>query len=79
MLFRLHILAIKSKKPLKLTQKLAELWKKSTDHDLSNKYIPTQKLTAENFPARSKQANLAIKADIDDFVEETDFDDKLKI
>ena len=55
------------------------MWKKSTDHDLSNKYIPTQKLTAENFPARSKQANLAIKADIDDFVEKTDFDDKLKI
>ena len=55
------------------------MWKKSTDHDLSNKYISTQKLTAENFPAGSKQANLAIKADIDDFVEKTDFDDKLKI
>ena len=36
------------------------------------------KLTSENFAARSKQGNLAIKADIDDFVEKTDFDEKLK-
>ena len=35
-------------------------------------------LLLKNFAARLKQANLAIKADIDDFVEKTDFDDKLK-
>ena len=36
------------------------------------------KLTEENFAATLKQANLATKADIDDFVPKTDFDDKLK-
>ena len=42
--------------------------------------ITTQlnKLTVGNFAARLKQANLATKADIDGFVEKTDFDDKLK-
>ena len=33
---------------------------------------------AKHFAARLKIANLAIKADINDFVERTDFDDKLK-
>ena len=37
------------------------------------------RLTAENFSARLKQRNLATSADIDDFVEMTDFDDKLKL
>ena len=49
-------------------------------HDHS-KYITTpefNKLTAENFTARLKQANLATKGDISDFVKKTDFDDKLK-
>ena len=36
------------------------------------------KLTAENFGARLKQANIATKGDVDDFVEKKDFDDKLK-
>ena len=36
------------------------------------------KLTWENFTARLKEANLAIKNYISDFVKETDFDDKLK-
>ena len=36
------------------------------------------KLTAENFTVRLKQANLATKDDIDGFVKKTDFDDKLK-
>ena len=36
------------------------------------------KLTSENFEVRLAQANLATKADIDDFVEQTDFNDKLK-
>ena len=54
--------------------------KKIFDHDQS-KYITTQefdKLTAEMFAARLAQANLVTKADIADFVEKRDFDDKLK-
>ena len=54
---------------------------KITDHDHSNKYITTpefDKLTVENFAARSKQANLASKRDIANFVNKTDFDNKLK-
>ena len=35
-------------------------------------------ITAENFPARLAQANLATKSDIVNFVDKTDFDDKLK-
>ena len=34
--------------------------------------------TSDNFAARLKQANLASKNDITDFVKKTDFDDKLK-
>ena len=55
--------------------------KKITDHDDNNKYITTQKFNksySENFAARLKQANLATKADITDFLEQTNFDDKLK-
>ena len=37
------------------------------------------KLTSENFAARLKQANLASNSDIVNFVNKTDFDDKLKI
>ena len=33
---------------------------------------------ADSFAARLKQANLATKVDIDDFIEKTNFDDKLK-
>ena len=36
------------------------------------------RLIAENFDARLKQTNLATKADLDDFVEKTDFNYKLK-
>ena len=42
-------------------------------------YINTQefnKLTSANFAARLKQANLASKNDIDNFVNNTDFDNK---
>ena len=35
-------------------------------------------IAAENFAARLKQANIATKADFDDLVENTDFDNKLK-
>ena len=51
----------------------------TTDHD-QDKYITTQefnKLTSEKFSARLKQANLASKNDIANFVKKTDFD-KLK-
>ena len=50
------------------------------DHD-HDKYITTQefnKLTAENFTTRLKQANLASNNDIANFVKKTDFDNKLK-
>ena len=45
------------------------------------KYVTTpefNKLTAEYFAARLAQANLATESDIADFVNKTDFDDKLK-
>ena len=77
-LFKLLILVLQSKK---LTQKLAALKKIVTDHNYRNKYIIIQefnKLTPEKFAARLKQANVATKVDIDDSVEKTDFDDKLK-
>ena len=51
----------------------------TTDHD-QDKYITTQefnKLTSGKFSARLKQANLASKNDIANFVKKTDFD-KLK-
>ena len=44
------------------------------------KYINTQefnKLTADNFTARLKQANIASKNDISNFVNKADFDNKL--
>ena len=56
-----------------MIQKLVKLKKNILDHD-HTKYITTQelnKLTAENFTARLKKANLATKADIDDFAEKT--------
>ena len=60
---------------------ISETEKKTLDHD-HDKHITTQEcnnLAAENFAARLKQANLATKSDIADFVEETDFDEiKLK-
>ena len=46
-----------------------------------SKYITTpefNKLTAENLTAILKQANLANKGDITDFVKKADFNDKLK-
>ena len=52
--------------------KISETEKKITDGDHSNKYISTQgfnKLTAENFVARSKLANSTTKADIGNFVQ----------
>ena len=61
--------------------KISEIENKiATDHD-HDKYITTQefnKLTAQNFTARLKQANLASKNDIANFVKNIDFDNKLK-
>ena len=60
--------------------KINEIEKKSTHHDHSIKYITTPELiktTSENFAARLKQANLASKSGIDNFVNKTDFDNKL--
>ena len=51
---------------------------KIPDH---TKYITTpefNKLMAENVTARLKQANLATKGDIADFVKKTNFSDKIK-
>ena len=56
--------------------------KNTTDHDHDHdKYITTQefnKLTAENFTARLKQANVASKTEIAKIVKETDLDNKFK-
>ena len=61
--------------------KVSEILNKiTTDHD-HDKYITSQelnKLTAENFIARLKQANLASKNDIANFAKMKDFDNKLK-
>ena len=66
------------KKKKKIVTQILEN-KITTDHD-QDKYITTQefnKLTSEKFSARLKQANLANKNDIANFVKKTDFD-KLK-
>ena len=79
MILMLLILVIQLKKT-DYKSKVNEIEKKITDRN-PNKYITTQafiKLTAENFTARLKQANLARKNDIADFVKKMDFDDKLK-
>ena len=60
--------------------KIKEIEKKITDYN-HDKYITTpefNKLIAENFVARLSQANLATKNDIANFVNKTDFDEKLK-
>ena len=67
MLFRLLLLVIQSRK-----QKLVKLKKCISTEKLD-------KLTAENFAALLKPERLSTKDDIDDFVEKTDFDDRLKL
>ena len=60
--------------------KVREIEKKNTDH-VHDKYITASefnKLTAENFAVRLTHENLASKNDITNFVNRTDFDDKLK-
>ena len=61
------------KKKKDYNTKINEIEKKITDHD---RYITTQefnKLTAKNFAARLKQANLASKNDIVSFVKKDRF------
>ena len=58
------------------TTKIQDIENKIPDHD---KYITAQefsKLTADNFTARLKQAKLATKDDIADFVKKVDFNEK---
>ena len=60
--------------------KINETEKKITDHN-DDKCIATpdfSKVTAKMFDLRLKQANLARKSDIANFVNKTDFDNKLK-
>ena len=60
-------------------EKISEIENKiTTDHN-HDKHITTQKfikLTTENFTARLKQAKLASKINISNFLKETDFDSK---
>ena len=57
--------------------KIDEIEKKKIDHD-HEKYITTQELTAENFAARLKQANLKSKSNISDFLNKVYFDNILE-
>ena len=57
-----------------------ETEKEITDH-YHDKYITApefNRLTAKNYAARLKQVNLATKSDIANYVNKTDFDEKLK-
>ena len=63
---------------LDITTALTAVENKIPNH---SKYITTpkfSKLAVENFTARLKQANVATKADIADFLKRKDFVDKLK-
>ena len=56
---------------LKLLQDNSEIEKKILDHDHNKEYNTTREftyLTEDNFAARLKQAKLAARADIADFV-----------
>ena len=70
-----------AKKKTDYNTKISETENKiATDHD-HDKYITTQefnKLTSEKFNARLKQANLANKTDIPNFVKRHTFDNGLK-
>ena len=60
--------------------RINEIEKKTTDHN-HDKYITTpefNKFTTEIFDSRLKQANLTSQSDIANFVNKTDFDNKLK-
>ena len=60
---------------------MSEIENKVTTYHDHDKYITTQqfnKLTSESFTARLKQANLASKHDLANFVKKTDFNNKLR-
>ena len=74
-LFRPSMPTIQSKKT-DYDTKIGEIDKKIIDHDHNDKGITTQEfnqLKSENVAARLKQANLAIKFDIDDFGKKSRF------
>ena len=73
------MLVVQSKKT-DYDTKTSETKKKILDYN-HGQYITTQEinnLTADNFAARFKEATLATKDDIVDFVKKTNFDNKLK-
>ena len=81
MLLKIKCLVLlgQSKKADYVTKGIA-IGKKITEHN-HDKFITTpefNKLTSENFASRLKQTSLASKSDIVDFVNKTDFNDKLK-
>ena len=68
---------LKTKYLVLLTDALAAVENKISDH---GKYITTpeiNKLTAQNFTRRLKQGNLSIRTDFVNFLKNTDFNDKL--
>ena len=70
MLLRPLILIIYGKK-LNTNTKITDIGKKIVGHGHSNKYISTlefNRLSAKNFAARLKQADLATKVNIDSLV-----------
>ena len=74
------ILVIQSKKT-DYNTKISEIQNNITtghDHDKSITTQEFNKLTSENFTARLKQASLANRNDIVNFVKMTDFENKLK-
>ena len=77
--YLVSLIQSKKKKP-DCNTKINEIEMKIIDHN-HDKYITTpefNKLTAESFAARLKQANLASKSDIANFVNKTDFDIQVK-
>ena len=80
MLLKRKYLVLVIKKKTDYNTKIHEIKKKIADHS-HDKYITTlafNKLTLENIAPRSKQANLASKSDVANFVNKTYFNNKLK-
>ena len=67
------------KKKTDYNTKINEIEKKITDHNHDKHFTTPEvnKLISESFVARLKQANLASKSDIANFINKTDFDNKL--
>ena len=56
---------------------MGEIEKKIPDHSKYSTTSDFNKLAVENFAERLKEAKLATKSDIDNFIKDTDVDDKL--